>query len=366
MFNKIIGSSIVLEHLTKIFDNRVIAVNDVSLEIKKGEFITLLGPSGSGKTTILMMIAGFQTPTSGNIYIDEVPITNVPPFRRNIGLVFQHYALFPHMNVFDNVAFSLKMRKMSKEEIFRRVNPILELVELPGLGERFPKQLSGGQQQRVALARALVFNPKVLLMDEPLGALDKKLREQMQLEIKRMQEKLKITVVYVTHDQSEALTMSDRIAILNHGTIEQVDHPGAIYRNPNNQFVADFIGESNLLAGEIQSIDKDIVTMKTTENLEVKIACSDVGLLEKQLNLVIRPEKISIFESGLDYSNLYANIYEGIVEEVIYLGESTKYRVKTNPGKTLIVKQQNISEEEIFARGSQVKIGWGIREGVLV
>jgi ABC-type Fe3+/spermidine/putrescine transport system ATPase subunit len=232
---------VILENLTKIFGN-VVAVEEIFLEVKRGEFITLLGPSGSGKTTILMMIAGFQIPTSGKIFIEEEMVIYQPPYKRNIGMVFQSYALFPHMTVFDNIAFPLRMRKVKEKEISKSVMRVLDLVELSEYGTRYPKQLSGGQQQRVALARAYVYNPPVLLMDEPLGALDKKLREQMQLEIKHFHESLGVTVIYVTHDQGEALTMSDRVAVMNKGRIEQVGSPTDLYERPSNKFVADFVG----------------------------------------------------------------------------------------------------------------------------
>ena len=239
-----------LQNLAKQFGS-VTAVDSVSLDISRGEFITLLGPSGSGKTTTLMMVAGFEVPTAGEIYIAGEPMAYKPPYKRDIGMVFQNYALFPHMKVHDNIAFPLNNRKVPKPKTDQKVNAALDLVKLAGFGSRNPKQLSGRQQQRVALARALVFDPSVLLMDEPLGALDKKLREHMQLEIKRIQETLGITVIYVTHDQSEALTMSDRIVVMNEGRIEQVGTPSELYEGPANRFVADFIGESNFLEGEV-------------------------------------------------------------------------------------------------------------------
>src|SRR4051794_16533896 len=250
------GLPLRLDRLNKRFGDFV-AVDEISLEIAGGEFLTLLGPSGSGKTTTLMMIAGFTEPSSGHIRLGDRPIDALPSYRRGFGMVFQNYALFPHMTAAENIGFPLKMRGVSSNDRARRVAGALEMVRLPDFGARYPNQLSGGQQQRVALARALVYNPPVLLMDEPLGALDKKLREEMQLEIKRIQKELGITAIYVTHDQEEALVMSDRIAVMNHGEIEQVDGPSRIYEHPATRFVADFIGESNIipLAGKAPSAD---------------------------------------------------------------------------------------------------------------
>ena len=233
----------------------VVAVDSVSLDIAPGEFLTLLGPSGSGKTTTLMMLAGFEIPSDGEIYVDDTAIAAIPPYKRNIGMVFQNYALFPHMTVGENIAFPLKMRGLSKSEIARMSKEALELVKLPGYEGRYPRQLSGGQQQRIAVARALVFNPRVLLMDEPLGALDKQLRESLQLEIKSLHDQLGVTIVYVTHDQQEALVMSDRIAVMNNGRIEQIGSPVALYDQPQSRFVASFIGESNFLSGRVLSCD---------------------------------------------------------------------------------------------------------------
>ena len=251
------GAAVHLQGLIKRF-GEVLAVNDVSLNISPGEFITLLGPSGSGKTTTLMMIAGFEIPDQGGILLDDEPIMFKPPYKRGIGMVFQHYSLFPHMNVERNIGFPLRMRKVESAEAGVRIRGVLELVKLPGYEKRLPRQLSGGQQQRVALARALVFSPRVLLMDEPLGALDKKLREHMQLEIKQITQSLNITVIYVTHDQGEAMTMSDRIAVMNDGKIEQLGAPSEIYDRPKNYFVADFIGESNFIRGKVEKIGERV------------------------------------------------------------------------------------------------------------
>ncbi|MGY4415648.1 putative spermidine/putrescine transport system ATP-binding protein [Bradyrhizobium sp. LB7.1] len=243
--------------IQKTYDGEFLVVKNLDLDIRKGEFITLLGPSGSGKTTTLMMLAGFEVPTHGEIYLADRPIKNVPPHKRDIGMVFQNYALFPHLTIAENIAFPLSVRNTNKAETQERVKAALRMIKMETLAQRRPGQLSGGQQQRVALARALVFNPQLVLMDEPLGALDKRLREQMQLEIKQLHETMGITVVYVTHDQSEALTMSDRIAVFNDGIVQQIDRPDALYEHPVNSFVAHFIGENNVLAGTVETIEKE-------------------------------------------------------------------------------------------------------------
>ena len=250
------------DKVDKSYDGKVLVVKDLNLDIKEGEFVTMLGPSGSGKTTCLMMLAGFETPTNGEIYLDNNPISNIPPHKRGIGMVFQNYALFPHMTVFENLAFPLRVRKISKEDIEKKVDKALAMVSLSEFGNRMPGQLSGGQQQRVAVARALVFDPSVVLMDEPLGALDKNLRESMQYEIKHIHESIGVTVVYVTHDQGEALTMSNRIAVFNDGKVQQLSSPDKLYEEPVNSFVAEFIGENNTFAGEISDISNGSCKVK--------------------------------------------------------------------------------------------------------
>ena len=250
------------DKVDKSYDGKVLVVKDLNLNISEGEFITMLGPSGSGKTTCLMMLAGFETPTNGEIYLDSNPISNIPPHKRGIGMVFQNYALFPHMTVFENLAFPLRVRKIEKDEIEKKVDKALSMVSLSGFESRMPAQLSGGQQQRVAVARALVFDPAVVLMDEPLGALDKNLRESMQYEIKHIHENIGVTVVYVTHDQGEALTMSNRIAVFNDGKVQQLSSPDKLYEEPVNSFVAEFIGENNTFGGEVVDISKDVCKVK--------------------------------------------------------------------------------------------------------
>ena len=257
-------------NVQKSYDGETLVVKNLNLDIEAGEFVTMLGPSGSGKTTCLMMLAGFEPATHGEITLDGVPINNVPPHKRGIGMVFQNYALFPHMTVAENLAFPLQVRKMKKTEIESRVNRALDMVQLGGFGGRRPAQLSGGQQQRVAVARALVFDPALVLMDEPLGALDKQLREQMQYEIKHIHENLGVTVVYVTHDQSEALTMSNRVAVFNDGVIQQLASPDDLYERPENAFVAQFIGENNTLNGTVREIDGDNCTVELDDGAMVE------------------------------------------------------------------------------------------------
>ncbi len=250
------------DKVDKSYDGKVLVVKDLNLDIEEGEFVTMLGPSGSGKTTCLMMLAGFETPTNGEIFLDNNPISNIPPHKRGIGMVFQNYALFPHMTVFENLAFPLKVRKISQEDIEKKVDKALAMVSLGGFANRMPGQLSGGQQQRVAVARALVFDPAVVLMDEPLGALDKNLRESMQYEIKHIHESIGVTVVYVTHDQGEALTMSNRIAVFNDGKVQQLSSPDKLYEEPVNSFVAEFIGENNTFGGEVSEISNETCKVK--------------------------------------------------------------------------------------------------------
>ncbi|MGD8854708.1 MAG: ABC transporter ATP-binding protein, partial [Chloroflexota bacterium] len=285
-----------LSDVTKAF-GEIIAVERMSLSISDGEFFSLLGPSGCGKTTTLRMIAGFERPTVGEVYIKSQPMAQIPAYRRPVNTVFQNYALFPHMTVAQNVAFGLEMKKIAKSEIQRRVSEILELVQLPGMGDRRPKQLSGGQQQRVALARALVNRPDVLLLDEPLGALDLKLRKAMQLELKQIQSEVGITFIYVTHDQEEALTMSDRIAVMSDGLVQQVGLPRDIYEHPANRFVADFIGETNFISGEVCEL-AEMVTVRVGE-VELSGSANGHAIAKgEQVTLAIRPEKINLYPQG--------------------------------------------------------------------
>jgi len=350
---RITGATIRLEGLTKRFGD-VTAVDNVSLEIERSQFVTLLGPSGSGKTTILNMIAGFEEPTSGDIYVNDRSVGYTPPFKRNIGMVFQNYALFPHMTVFENIAFPLTNRKVPSSQIRIKVQDALELVKLGGYENRYPKQLSGGQQQRIALARGIIFSPQVLLMDEPLGALDKKLREHMQLEIKQLHEDLGITVVSVTHDQAEALTMSDRVVVLNRGRIEQLGKPDELYDKPRTKFVADFIGETNLLDGRVVGGQGDLLLIRTPGGLEMEVEYRGERK-DEEVSISIRPEKILILDEASSRDNTYA----GRVEEVIYVGEITKLKVSFQEGKEAVfLKLHNRKGAPRLARGSTVRVGW--------
>ena len=347
------GQNVRIESVTKMFGSFK-AVDNVSLQIQEGELLTLLGPSGSGKTTLLLLIAGFHQITSGEILIGENPMAFVPPNKRNIGIVFQSYALFPHMTVADNIAFSLKVRGTRKEDIETKVKSSLELVKLSGFETRLPKQLSGGQQQRVALARALVYDPLVLLMDEPLGALDKKLRDYMQLEIKRIQENLNITVIYVTHDQEEALTISDRIAVMNEGRIEQVDIPENLYAKPSSTFVADFIGESNIIAGKVVNQDGNNLIITSEKGLEIPVPAIKGIEVGSKIELVIRPEHIFFSDNG----NTSQNQLSGTIEEKIYLGETVKYIVKTTGNQLLTVKKQSTPDILAINKGQSLGLWW--------
>lgn len=346
----------------------VTAVDNISLEIDRGEFVTLLGPSGSGKTTTLMMIAGFVVPTSGDILIGDKSIVSQPVHKRNIGIVFQHYSLFPHMTVSENVTFPLKMRKLGSREVRQKVQGILDLVELTEMAHRYPRQLSGGQQQRVALARALVFNPPILLMDEPLGALDKKLRESMQLEIMRIQKKLQITTVYVTHDQSEALTMSDRIAVMDHGAILQLGSPEQLYENPGSRFVAGFIGKSNFLTGEITEHSKDGYLVTCQGGMEFLAPASLDLQIGAKATFAIRPEKLVFYEDYFEAGQRPRgwNIVAGNVESFIYLGDLRHYEIKLSSGDTFLVQIPSRPGVESWKSGRKVEICWKQEDARLI
>jgi putative spermidine/putrescine transport system ATP-binding protein len=360
------GAELTLVAVSKRF-GAVLAVDDISLTVASGEFLTLLGPSGSGKTTTLMMIAGFESATAGEILLGGRRLTHVPPYRRNLGMVFQHYALFPHMTVYDNLAFPLRTRGETRPETDRRVEEALARVRLPGYGTRFPAQLSGGQQQRVALARALVYGPPVLLMDEPLGALDKKLREQMQLEIKHIQRELRLTVIYVTHDQEEALTMSDRIAVMHQGRIVQLGLPEDLYERPANPFVADFIGESNFLEVTVKDVTGGFARTLTDDGLEVVLAVGDAGTEGTRLTLALRPERVRLASTGAHApaaGQLAAGGYRwwnGVIEEVVYIGAMRKYQVRLG-GQLLVAQQQAGSDVPCFREGESVHVGWSMAD----
>lgn len=346
-----------LRNIVKRF-GAVTAVNHVSLKIKDGEFFSLLGPSGCGKTTSLRMIAGFELPTSGDILIGNEIQGYLPAYKRPVNTVFQNYALFPHLSVSQNVAFGLEMKKIDKNSIKRRVQEALDMVHLGEMGHRKPKQLSGGQQQRIALARALVNHPKVLLLDEPLGALDLKLRKAMQVELKALQMRVGITFVYVTHDQEEALTMSDRIGVMDQGKLLQVGTAHEVYETPNTRFVSDFIGETNYLDGHIVRVDKNLVEVFVEPDLTIWAGFTQEIGLERQASVAIRPEKLFInLEARQDYNRV-----EGIVQEVIYTGSATTYLITLSNGSVLTARQQNSTAlHQLEAQpGDRVSLSWPI------
>ena len=372
-----------------------LAVDTLSLQIRDGEFFSLIGPSGCGKTTTLRMIAGFEQPTDGAIFISGQHVEGIPAHRRPVNTVFQNYALFPHMNVAQNVAFGLEMSKVPAAEIKRRVAEALELVRLPQMAERKPKQLSGGQQQRVALARALVNRPQVLLLDEPLGALDLKLRKAMQSELKQIQTEVGITFIYVTHDQEEAMAMSDRIGIMNEGVLQQVGSPHEVYEKPNNRFVADFIGETNFLPATVVRLETEEEHPVVALQGDVRVLAADEGhdlRLGQAVTLTLRPERINLYpqgkvdvlkaESGLEAEELERIlgakmpgavdmkefllaepenvVLDGVLEEAFYIGTDTRFRVTLEGGASLVVRQQNYGSryDLPFDVGSHVYVQW--------
>jgi spermidine/putrescine transport system ATP-binding protein len=356
-----------LRDVVKSF-GEVVAVERVSLRIRDGEFFSLLGPSGCGKTTTLRMIAGFEQPTQGEVFIASQPVAGVPAFERNTNMVFQNYALFPHMTVAQNVAFGLEMRRVPRSEIEQRVAEALEMVRLPGMEDRRPKQLSGGQQQRVALARALVNRPEVLLLDEPLGALDLKLRKEMQLELKDLQDRVGITFVYVTHDQEEALTMSDRIAVMHDGRVLQVGSPTDIYERPTCRFVADFIGETNFLDGEVVGQENGQVEVKIRPDLTVRVPSSEEGAAGPVVIVAIRPEKIRILDEP---TQCLENCLPGVIREVVYIGTDTHFQISLAEDLTIRVRQQNTtstSDQRVYfgERGDKVYVTWSPESALLL
>ena len=344
------------KNVKKSYDGKKLIVDNMNLDMKKGEFVSLLGPSGSGKTTCLMMLAGFENVTAGEILIDNIPVQNIPPNKRNIGMVFQNYALFPHMTVYENLAFPLEIRKLSKTEIKRKVQKSLEIVRLEDFGNRRIAQLSGGQQQRVAVARSITFEPEIVLMDEPLGALDKNLREEMQFEIKHMHENLGLTVLYVTHDQAEAITMSDRIAVFNDGIIQQYSTPSKMYEQPQNAFVANFIGENNSLDGTVVANFDQNCKVQISDNIEIiglNVNDSKVG---SKAMVSIRPEKVIVSPENINNDNL--NIVTSKIEEIIYMGDHIRLRIKIAAMNEFIVKILNNEVKHQFACGDDLQLGW--------
>jgi spermidine/putrescine transport system ATP-binding protein len=343
-----------LERVTKSF-GEVKAVDDLSLSFERGGFVALLGPSGCGKTTTLRMIGGFEEPTSGTVYLGEQNVTGLPPYKREVNTVFQNYALFPHMSIEDNVAFGLRERKVPKAEIAQRVPEMLELVELTGFQKRKPTQLSGGQAQRVALARALINRPRVLLLDEPLGALDLKLRKQMQLELKRIQTEVNLTFIHVTHDQEEAMTMADQIAVMNQGRIEQIGPPAELYERPKTAFVAGFLGVSNLLSATLAGSD----AVKLADGTVARVEAGALSGAPQEVRIGVRPEKVRLEVASDATSQNGANQLTGTVRDVSYIGVSTQYIVDTKAGDEVVVFAQNAGRStDQLRNGDGVRILW--------
>ena len=350
-------SFVEFERVQKSYDGEVLVVKDLNLHMPKGEFLTMLGPSGSGKTTCLMMLAGFETATHGDIRLDGKSINDIPPHKRGIGMVFQNYALFPHMTIGENLAFPLEVRKMGKSEREQKVKRALDMVEMGDFGNRRPAQLSGGQQQRVALARALVFEPELVLMDEPLGALDKQLREKMQFEITDLAHNLGITTVYVTHDQTEALTMSDRVAVFEDGRIQQLAPPDELYEQPKNSFVAQFIGENNTLSGVVTKINNEkntcVVQLDSGEEIDaVPVNVNEVG---ERTTVSIRPERVETNKERLSED---AHTLKAEVLEFIYMGDIFRTRLRVAGSTEFIMKTRNAPDQPRLRPGEQIEIGW--------
>ncbi|WP_284262279.1 ABC transporter ATP-binding protein [Roseicyclus amphidinii] len=346
---------VAFDRVQKSYDGETLVVKDLNLHIGKGEFLTMLGPSGSGKTTCLMMLAGFETATHGEITLDGKPINNIPPHKRGIGMVFQNYALFPHMTVAENLAFPLEVRKIGKSEREEKVLRALDMVQMGDFGGRRPAQLSGGQQQRIALARALVFEPELVLMDEPLGALDKQLRETMQFEITNLAHRLGITVVYVTHDQTEALTMSDRVAVFDDGRIQQLAAPDTLYEEPQNSFVAQFIGENNTLSGRVTRIDGDICEVTLDDGEVIDAVPVNVSAVGDRTLVSIRPERVEMNKDRLAPD---AHTLKAEVAEFIYMGDIYRTRLRVAGRDDFIVKTRNAPDQRRLKPGEQIEIGW--------
>jgi len=349
------ASFVEFDRVQKSYDGVSLVVKDLNLKVAKGEFLTMLGPSGSGKTTCLMMLAGFETATSGEIRLDGRPINLVPPHKRGIGMVFQNYALFPHMTIAENLAFPLEVRGMGKSEREAKIKRALDMVQMGAFGSRRPAQLSGGQQQRIALARALVFDPALVLMDEPLGALDKQLREHMQFEIKHLHENLRITVVYVTHDQGEALTMSDRVAVFNDGVVQQLAPPDELYERPANSFVAQFIGENNKLHGRLEEIEdgRALVRLDTGELIDATPV--NVSAKGQRTLVSIRPERVEFKPEMMPDG---AHTIEAEVLEFIYMGDLYRTRLRVAGSDDFVIKSRNTLTQRRLQPGERIKIGW--------
>ena len=353
--NATAGAFVEFERVQKSYDGVTLVVKDLNLSLPKGEFLTMLGPSGSGKTTCLMMLAGFETATHGDIRLAGKPINNIPPHKRGIGMVFQNYALFPHMSVAENLSFPLEVRKIGKSEREAKVKRALDMVQMGQFGGRRPAQLSGGQQQRVALSRALVFEPELVLMDEPLGALDKQLREHMQFEIKHIADNLGITVVYVTHDQTEALTMSDRVAVFNDGKIQQLAAPDELYEAPNNSFVAQFIGENNTMLGTVTQIAQNTCVVKLDSGDEIDAKPVNVTKVGERTKVSIRPERVEIDKRRLRDG---VHTLRAEVLEFIYMGDIFRTRLRVAGKDDFIIKTRNAPDQVRLTPGTMIDIGW--------
>jgi spermidine/putrescine ABC transporter ATP-binding subunit len=344
-------SQVVFQKVRKEYSSFT-ALETLDLTVNEGEFLTLLGPSGCGKTTTLRLIAGFLEPTGGRILIDGEDVTGLPPQKRGIGMVFQDYALFPHLTIGENIAFGLVERGVAKDKVRARVRELLELVRLPNVEQRYPSEISGGQAQRVALARAVAFTPRVLLMDEPLGALDLKLREAMQLELRRIQQELRITTVYVTHDQIEAMSMSDRIVVMNLGRIEQIGTPDSIYNEPQSRFVADFVGKISFVSGHIERHGGRYATIRTAAaSVDAPISGVSPG---GEVTVAIRPEKLFILPPDAPANGI--NVLEGVVETSTFVGSVTNIRVRVSDGTSLLVEAR--ADDQVLAPGNGIRVGW--------
>jgi putative spermidine/putrescine transport system ATP-binding protein len=348
-----------LEGVSKLYGTTA-ALQGTDLEMAEGEFLTLLGPSGSGKTTLLSIVAGLISPTTGDVWIDGRRATDLPPFRRGIGMVFQNYALFPHLTIFENIAFPLRMRHLPREEIDREVRRVLDIIKLPQVAGRLPRELSGGQQQRIALARCIVYSPSIVLMDEPLGALDKNLRDHMQMEIKRLHAELGITVLYVTHDQEEAMAMSDRICLMNSARIEQVASPHELYFRPASVFAAGFLGDSNIQSGRLASMNgKAVITLGNGGTLSA--AVDDRFVVDMPLNWMVRPESLHLTTPD---SNL-PNKLRGKVQKIVFAGGVTKLHVRTDDGSVFVVKELTTAGA-FLAEDREVVLGWRLEDTILL
>ncbi|NDV02006.1 ABC transporter ATP-binding protein [Pseudoroseicyclus tamaricis] len=346
---------VAFERVQKSYDGETLVVKDLNLSMPKGEFLTMLGPSGSGKTTCLMMLAGFETATHGEIKLDGQSINNIPPHKRGIGMVFQNYALFPHMTVAENLSFPLEVRKISKSDREAKVKRALDMVQMGEFGNRRPAQLSGGQQQRIALARALVFEPELVLMDEPLGALDKQLREHMQFEITRLAHNLGITTVYVTHDQTEALTMSDRVAVFDDGRIQQLAPPDKLYEEPDNSFVAQFIGENNTLLGKVEEISGETCKVRLDSGELIVAKPVNVSEVGERTRVSIRPERV---EMNMERLQDGAFTLKAEVLEFIYMGDIYRTRLRVAGHEDFVVKTRNAPDQPRLKPGERIEIGW--------